>query len=165
MIDFDKAVDEMIDRAHHRKEMEIIREKAAEGKLIIIFGAGNCGHAVYRFLVEEGLAVEAFCDNRLAGGIDTDTNVRIIGVEEMEDDKDRYFILISLADRPVYQEVHAQLMELGFEDKQCLYMENYIERIPVDFLIGNREKYRKVFELLAGDISKEIYIERMNRVF
>ncbi len=165
MIDFDKAVDEMIDGAHHRKEMEIIREKAERGKLIIIFGAGNCGHAVYRVLAEEGLAVEAFCDNRLAGGIDTDTNVRIIGVKEMKDDKDRYFILISLADRPVYQEVYAQLMELGFEDKQCLYMENYIERVPVNFLTRNREKYREVFDLLADNISKEIYIERMKRVF
>lgn len=165
MLDFDKVTDEITDRAHHRQEIAIIKEQAAMGKNIILFGAGNCGHIVYRFLLEEGVRVEAFCDNKLAGSIDRDTNVRIIGVEEMKADPDNFFILITVADKPVYQKIYAQLIELGFDRKQCLFMENYIERIPIDFLVRNRKKYKEVFDSLADEISREIYMERIKRVF
>lgn len=165
MIDFDKTIDEIIDAAHHRREMEVIKEKAAEGKAIILFGAGNCGHIVYRFLEEEGVPVSAFCDNRLAGSVDKETNIRIISVEELSADLGSFFVLISVADETVHQSIYAQLMEMGFDGSQCLFMENYIERIPVDFLVRNRKKYKQVFDLLVDEISREVYMERIRRVF
>lgn len=165
MLDFEKIIDEIIDEAHNRQEMEIIKEQAAGGKAIILFGAGNCGHIVYRFLKKEEVPVVAFCDNKLAGSIDEETNIRIIGVEELIADPESFFIVITVADKPVYQKIYTQLMELGFDKSQCLFMENYIERIPVDFLVRNRKKYRAVFDLLADEMSREIYIERIKRVF
>lgn len=165
MADFEKTIDEIIEESHHRREMEIIKEQAAGGKSIILFGAGNCGHIVYRFLEKEGVAITAFCDNRSAGSIDEETNIRIIGVEELTADLKRFFIVITVADQSAYQKIYEQLMKLGFDRNQCLFMENYIERIPVDFLVKNREKYKKVFDLLADEKSREIYIERIKRVF
>lgn len=165
MIDFEKEIDGIIDETHHRREMEIIKEQAAGGKSIILFGAGNCGHIVYRFLEKEEVPVAAFCDNKLAGSLDEETNIRIIGVEELITDPQSFLIVITVADKPVYQKIYAQLMESGFDRSQCLFMENYIERIPVDFLIKNRKKYKEVFDLLADDLSREIYIERIKRVF
>ena len=165
MIDFEKTIDEIIEAAHHRREMEVIKEQAVSGKSIILFGAGNCGHIVYRFLEREGVPVAAFCDNKLAGSVDEETNVGIIGVEELAKKKKRFFVLITVADEPIYQKIYAQLMELGFDGSQCLYMEHYIERIPIDFLVRNRKRYRAVFDLLADEISREVYMERIKRVF
>lgn len=165
MLDFEKEIDGIIDEAHHRREMEIIKEQAAGGKSIILFGAGNCGHIVYRFLAKEEVPVAAFCDNKLAGSFDEETNIRIIGVEELTADPENFFIVITVADKPVYQKIYAQLMNSGFDGSQCLFMENYIERIPVDFLVKNRKKYKEVFDLLADEMSREIYIERIKRVF
>jgi len=165
VIDFEKAIDEIIDSAYHRQEMAIIKEQAAQGKSIILFGAGNCGHIVYHFLEKEEVAVAAFCDNRLAGSIDEETNIKIIGIENLAADPKRFFIVITVADLPVYQKIYDQLIESGFDRSQCLFMENYIERIPVDFLIKNRKKYKEVFDLLADEMSRETYIERIKRVF
>lgn len=165
MIDFEKTIDEIIEGARHRRKIEIIKEQAAVGKSIILFGAGNCGHIVYRFLEEEGVPVAAFCDNKLSGNTDAETNIQIIGAEDMKADPKEFFIVISVADEPVYQNIYTQLMELGVDKSQCLFMENYIERIPVDFLVRNREKYRAVFNLLADEMSRKIYIERIKRVF
>lgn len=165
MTEFEQVIDEIIEEAHHRREMEIIKEQAAGGKKIILFGAGNCGHIVYRFLTKEGVEITAFCDNRLAGSIDEETNIRIIGPEELTADTKRFFIVITVADKPVYQKIYEQLMESGFDGNQCLFMENYIERIPIEFLVKNREKYKEAFELLADEMSREIYIERIKRVF
>lgn len=83
MIDFERTMDEIIDEAHHRQEMKLIKEQVAGGKSIILFGAGNCGHIVYRFLKQEGIPVAAFCDNKLAGRVDDDTSLSIIGVEDL----------------------------------------------------------------------------------
>lgn len=165
MIDFERTMDEIIDEAHHRQEMKLIKEQVAGGKSIILFGAGNCGHIVYRFLKQEGIPVAAFCDNKLAGRVDDDTSLSIIGVEDLAAEPKRFFILISVADEPVYQKIHAQLMELGIDRSQCLFMENYIERIPVDFLIRNRKKYKEVFDSLADEISRKVYMHRIKRVF
>lgn len=164
-MDFDQAVEEIFESAHNMKEIRIIKEQISAGKEIVIFGAGNCGHAVWRFLSAQGIKIEAFCDNRLAGSIDEETSLPIIGVGEMETDRKRYFILISVADKPIYEIIYHQLMQVGFQDSQCLFMEDYVETIPIDFLIKYRHQYHRVFNMLDDEISRKVYIERIKRVY
>lgn len=163
-MDFDLAVAEILELAHNMKEIRMVKEQMSAGKKIVIFGAGNCGHAVWRSLSDEGIKVEAFCDNRLAGTTDAEASLPIIGVMQMADDKKKYFIPVSVADRPVYETIHHQLIQTGFQDSQCLFMKDYIEKIPAGFLTKYREQYHKVFDMLEDDFSRKVYIERIKRV-
>lgn len=164
-MDFDGAIEEILELAHNMKEIRVIKEQASAGKKIVIFGAGNCGHAVWRTLSDEGIKVEAFCDNRLAGTTDGEASLPIIGVMQMAADIEKYFILISVADGPVYEVIHNQLMQTGFRDSQCLFMKDYIEKLPAGFLTKYRYQYHKVFDMLEDEFSKKVYIERIKRVY
>ena len=101
-MDFDQEIEEILELACNMKEIKVIKEQVLDGKEIVIFGAGNCGHTVWRSLLDEGIKVKAFCDNRLAGTTDRETSLPIISVMQMAEDLKQYFIPVSVADRPVY---------------------------------------------------------------
>lgn len=164
MIDFDKEIEGIIAASDNLKEIKIIRDRITAGKEIVIFGAGNCGHAVYDFLTDKNIKVSAFCDNILTG-VDHETSLPIINVTRMNMDRDKYFVLISVADEPVYKAIDNQLKSMGFEDNQCLCMMNYIEIVPISFLLEHRQYYQMVFDMLEDEFSKKTYIERIKRVY
>jgi len=164
LIDFDKEIEDIIDASDNLKEIKIIRDKIAEGKEIVIFGAGNCGHAVYDFLTDKNIKVSAFCDNILTG-IDNKTSLPIINVIQMNMHRNKYFVLISVADNPVFKVIDNQLKSMGFGDNQCLCMMNYIEIVSISFLLENRQYYQMVFDMLEDEYSKKTYIERIKRVY
>ncbi len=83
MIDFDPEIEEIWELAYNIEEIRVINKQVSEGKEIVIFGTGNCGHSVWRSLADEGIKVKAFCDNQLAGIMDRETSLPIIGVMQM----------------------------------------------------------------------------------
>ncbi len=164
MIDFEKEIADIITMADNGKEIRKIKEKIAEGKEIIIFGAGNCGHAVYDFLTDRRITVSAFCDNMLTG-IDKKASLPIINANQLHEGRDKYFVLISVADEPVFNEIDNQIKELGFTVDQYLGMKDYWEIVPTGFLTENRHYYKEVFDLLEDEFSRKTYIERIKRVY
>lgn len=164
-MDFDREIQEILEFAHNMKEIRAIKEQVLAGKKIVIFGAGNCGHEVWRSLLDEGIEVKAFCDNRRAGTIDRETSLPIIDAIQMANDIKNYFILISVADKLVYELIYHQLIQMGFQSSQCLFMKDYIEKIPASFLIKYKYQYHKVFHMLEDELSRKVYIERIKRVY
>ncbi len=157
---FKKAKEEILEQ----KDIKILSEKLAD-KNVIIWGAGNCGHHVYEVLHEQNIRIQFFGDNALAGDMDSCTGLPIVGMERVAADRENTYVLLSVAEREPYQEIFGQLLEAGFREEQIECMTGYIERLPVSFFRDNVEKYRKVYEMLADDFSKEVYIERMKRVY
>lgn len=157
---FQKAAEEIIEQ----KDIQMLSQKIADKK-VIIWGAGNCGHHVYEVLCEQKIAIACFGDNALSGKTDFRTGLPVIDMEGAAADKENTYILLSVVEREPYQKIYGQLLEAGFQDEQIMCMSSYIERIPVSFFRDNVENYRKVYEMLADDFSREVYIERMKRVY
>ncbi len=157
---FQKAVEEIMEQ----KDIRMLSQKLA-GKKVIIWGAGNCGHHVYEALCEQKATVSFFGDNALAGKTDAQTGLLVIGMDEAATDRENTYVLLSVVEREPYQKIYGQLLEAGFQDDQIVCMSSYIERLPVSFFSNNVENYRKVYETLADDFSREVYIERMKRVY
>lgn len=44
-------------------------------------------------------------------------------------------------------------------------MMNYIEIVPISFLLEHRQYYQMVFDMLEDEFSKKTYIERIKRVY
>lgn len=162
MEQFQKTALEILEQ----KDIKIFADElAGEHKKIVIWGAGNCGHLVNSILSEQNVRISFFADNFHAGETDSSTGIRIIGIDDVVRDKQNLLVLVSVADRQIYDAVYMQLREAGLTDGQLYDMKGFIERLPVSFFIQNRDKYHQVYNLLADNFSKKVYLERIKRVY
>jgi len=141
--------------------MREIAQQYKAGQLIVIFGAGNCGYRVYEYLHSFQIECVCFCDNRLKGTTDQKTGKKIVGTEDLAQDRGKYLILVSVADRPVYDEIYIQLQKEGFPAGQIYCMCSYIERLSLEYFLTNQEQYRKAYDSMEDDFSKAVFIGKL----
>lgn len=136
-----------------------------EGKRLVLFGAGDCGHVVYRMLHNVGIQIECFCDNKTGGRIDKETGLQIVWPVDLNGKMDQLSILICAVEEEAYQSIYKQLLFQGFDKTQLHIMREYYDRLSPAYLETNLEKYKNVYCHLEDDFSKQVYLARMKKIF
>lgn len=78
-------------------------------KKICLFGAGNIGKAVYRWLDKNNIPIDSFCDNdKEKWGKEIIGGVRCIGFEELRSNKDNFTVLVCAT---AAEEIYGQLVK------------------------------------------------------
>lgn len=151
-----------------RKQADKIRDrlfdKIKEGNPVI-FGAGDCGHRIYDLLHGYGIQVLCFCDNGMGGGTDEVTGLKIIRPEELHDTVIRPEILVCVGDEKAYQSISRQLFSLGFDEAQIHIMNEFFYWQTREYFDANIEAYRKAYQFMEDEFSRQVYLERMKKVF
>lgn len=162
MKQFDKAAGEIVKQGYLKQFADKINKKDMK---IVIWGVGDCGHRVYDVLTEQNIAIDYFADSYYGGSEDSRTGIQMIDIDTIFQQKEKYNILVSIVSDDAYYAVYSRLIRGGIHESQIWNMGSFIERLTVDFFIKNRDKYRAVYNLLGDDISKQVYLERMKRVY
>ncbi len=145
-----------------------------ENKKAAIFGAGYCGHYVYEMFKSQDILISFFIDNKLGGGRednnvkDKQTQINIVTLDYLLENKSDYWIIISVIDEKLYEQIRKQLLDNGFEKSQIFDMKSFSEifkRFPITHIKKYEDKYREVYNLLEDDFSKKVYLEVMKNQF
>lgn len=159
---FDCAIQEIYQQSDIKKfKEEIIKAN----KKIAIFGAGDCGHHVYDVLILQNLTISFFIDNKRSGTKDNRTDIDIVSLDDLLENKTQYWILLSVVEKEPYEQIERQLLDRGFEETQIFNMSAFIDRLPVIYMKQHEDEYRKVYNILEDDFSKQVYLERMKKVY
>lgn len=137
----------------------------AAGDNVVIFGAGNCGHRIYHILQGYGVTVRCFCDNRTAGNTDETTGLSVISPKELYDTVENPTILVCVADKNVCKMICGQLTSLGFDGAQLHEMNAYFWWLTREYFDSNIQKYRKAYQLMDDEFSKQVYLGKLQKVF
>lgn len=162
MEQFDKAAREIVEQEDLKQFADIINKNNMK---IVIWGVGDCGHNVYDVLTEQNIKIDFFADSYYGGNADSQTGIQMVDIDTIFQQKEKYNILISIVDDDAYQAVYRRLIGGGIHEDQIWNMGRFIERLTVDFFIKNRDKYRAVYNMLGDAVSKQVYLERMKRVY
>lgn len=159
---FNYVVDEIRTQAEQIK-FRFLGE--TEGGKPVIFGAGDCGHKIYALLRSCSIQVLCFCDNGQGGNVDEATGLKIIKPEELRDMADSIVILVCVENKDAHQSICRQLASLGFDKAQIHLMNEYFYWQTWEYLEGNIENYKKAYQLLEDEFSRQVYLEKMKKVF
>lgn len=162
MQSIDNVIKEII--LNYNNDIKQVLKKSRQ-KQIVIFGAGQLGHKVYRILGQQGINVKCFCDNKTGGQSDVQTGIRIARIEELKTERNNIFLLIAVFDDRAYNTVYRQLLECGFEEEQLMNAKSFTEKLPISYLEQNKEKYKRAYSLLDDEDSKEIYLTMMRKAY
>lgn len=105
-----------------------------ENKEVVIFGAGTYGHQIYDILKCQGIDTALFCDNKKYGCMDEQTGVKIVNVDALKNETEKYVVLLCIVDGKVYASIQEQLKEAGFSPGQLCGMREYIGSLTVENL-------------------------------
>lgn len=152
-----------IETIRKQQDLEKFRTAADQGKELVLFGAGECGHDVYRILRDVGIQVTLFCDNHLAGNMDEETGIEIAGPGSLQEDMEKYVILICVV--VTCQDIYEQLILLGFAPAQIFIMKDYFQRPPIGYLEKHLSKYEAVYSALEDDYSKKVFLAKMRKTY
>lgn len=159
---FNQMADEVRSQADLEKFRTITDQ---QGKQIVLFGAGDCGHVIYNMLHNARIEVLCFCDNKAGGHTDEATGLKIVSPEYLKDKITELAVLVCAVEEEAYQAIFSQLTLLGFGKTQIYIMREYYDRLSVEYLEENLQKYREAYRLLEDDFSRQVYLARMKKVF
>ncbi len=159
---FEKMVKEVFD--NYDNETNMILEQTKD-KQIVIFGAGELGHKVYHILKSREISVKCFCDNKVSGRTDSRTGLKVVSLNELKEEIGKLFILIAVYDMEGYFAVRQQLLDFGFENNDLKNSRMMSERLPIAYLEENLENYRRAYSLLEDDFSKDVYLNKIKKVY
>ncbi|MEI6826577.1 MAG: FkbM family methyltransferase [Desulfuromonadales bacterium] len=137
---------------------------------VVLFGAGSAGVYLRNALEIHFVAIAAFCDNNpeIVGTIVADFPV--ISVEELLIRHRDSLIVISTSQKNALH-IHAQLLGVGFPadrilippTEPLLYYTNIVNQYswPVADLYMYEPQLQDVYDLLADQKSKEIFVQRI----
>lgn len=154
---------EMIRKQVDLEEFREMVEK--QGKELVIFGAGDCGHLVYEMLHRVGIRVSSFCDNRGRGQTDEATGLKVAGPEYLDGEAGGKFVLVCVVEDVDQQAIYGQLLEKGLDRGQIRIMREYYDRLSVEWLETHLESYESAYRLLEDDFSRRVYLARMRKMF
>lgn len=155
-----------VEMIRNQVDLEAFREMVeSQGKQLIIFGAGDCGHKVYDMLHRVGIEVFCFCDNRRKADKDMATGVRIVEAESLDSTDENIVVLVSVVEDEDRDSICGQLRAKGFGGEQILVMREYYDRLTVEWLEYNLENYKNAYRLLEDDFSRKVYLARMRKMF
>ncbi|MCI8801092.1 MAG: FkbM family methyltransferase [Lachnospiraceae bacterium] len=155
-----------VEMIRNQVDLETFREMVnSQGKQLIIFGAGDCGHKVYDMLHRVGIEVSCFCDNLGQADKDMITGIRVVKPEFLDNTDENIVVLVSVVEDEDRDSICRQLRAQGFAGKQILVMREYYDRLTVEWLESHLEEYKKAYQLLADDFSRRVYLARMRKMF
>lgn len=140
----------------------VIRELQKNGMKIVIFGTGYCLTLIMDLLIENDVAVECLCDNNSEKW---GTNLYDYYIISPEDLLKRYDDDTSLVIATTYfDEITTQLENMGFKGNiyhlpKEAYSKNSV--CGKQYLIRYLDKYKKVYEILADNISKKVFVNAL----
>lgn len=163
MRNFDTTAEEIM---RHAVEIKDAMLTEIQGECApVIFGAGNCGHKIYDLFQEYHIEVRAFCDNRLAGNIDQVTGLKIVSPEELRDAFAGSSILLCVDSEEDCHDITRQLQQLGVDISRLRRMHRYFYWKTEQYFAANRERYRKVYGLLEDELSRQVYLKKLEKTF
>ncbi len=155
-----------VENIKEQDDLELFREIVSkQGKKLVLFGAGDCGHVVYGILHHVNIPVHCFCDNVLGGQVDGQTGLAIVKPEYLKDRSDELTILVCAVEEEVYSAICQQAVALGFDRAQIHIMREYYSRPSVSYLENNIQKYRNAYRLLEDEFSRKVFLARMKKVY
>lgn len=163
MKEFDRTAEEIMKQGVKIRDA-MLYEIQGRG-MPVIFGAGNCGHRVYDLLSESGAGVQAFCDNRMAGHTDEASGLKIVSPEELRDMGSDFPILLCVDNEEVCRGIDRQLQQLGIDSARVRRMHRYFYWKTEKYFAVNREGFRKAYGLLEDELSKKVYLKKLEKVF
>lgn len=152
-----------IETIRKQQDLEKFRNAAGKGKEIVLFGAGECGHDVYRILRDAGIQISLFCDNHLAGHTDEETGIEIVGPGYLQNDMEKYVLLICVV--VTCQDIYEQFMLLGFATDQIFIMKDYFQRPPLGYMEKHLSEYKDVYGVLEDEYSKKVFLAKMRKTY
>lgn len=155
-----------VEMIRNQIDLETFREMVdSQGKQLIIFGVGDCGHKVYNMLYRVGIEVSCFCDNLGQADKDMSTGIRVVKPEFLDNTDENIVVLVSVVEDEDRDSICRQLQGQGFAGKQILVMREYYDRLTVEWLESHLEEYKKAYQLLEDDFSRRVYLARMRKMF
>lgn len=159
---FDCVAEEIRKKADEIKDR--LFDSIGEGSPVI-FGAGDCGHRIYDLLHSYGVPVLCFCDNGMGGSTDEATGLKIVKPEELHDIMTCSEILVCVGEEKAYQSIRQQLLSLGFDEAQIHIMNAFFYWQTREYFDANITAYREAYQLMEDEFSRQVYLERMKKVF
>ncbi len=151
-------------RGQADKIKDRLLDKVKKGKPVI-FGAGDCGHKIYDLLCGCGIQVSCFCDNGMGDSTDETTGLKIIKPEKLYDTIIHPEILVCVGEEKAYQSICQQLLSLGFDEAQIHIMNEFFYWQTREYFEENFEAYREAYQLMEDGFSRQVYLEKMRKVF
>lgn len=162
MREFNQMIKCIRNQADLEKFRNIVNE---QGKKLVLFGAGDCGHAVYSILHYVNIGIYCFCDNVLGGQKDVKTGLDIVLPGYLKDKSNELTILVCVMEEDAYRAIYEQAILLGVDRNQIYIMRDYYDRLSVEYLEHNLQKYSNAYQLLEDGFSKEVFLARMKKVY
>lgn len=162
MREFNQMIKCIRNQADLEKFRNIVNE---QGKKLVLFGAGDCGHAVYNILHYVNIGIYCFCDNVLGGQKDVKTGFDIVLPSYLKDKGSELAILVCVMEEDAYRAIYEQAILLGVDRNQIYIMRDYYDRLSVEYLEHNLQKYSVAYQLLEDEFSKEVFLARMKKVY
>ncbi len=162
MREFNQTVDEIRSQADLKKFTDIIEK---QGRKLVLFGAGDCGHVIYNMLQNVGIDVYCFCDNALGDRTDEATGLQIVFPNFLKDKRDQIAVLVCVVEEYAYQAIRNQVISLGIDKTNIYIMRDYYDRLSVAYLEENMHKYIDAYQLLTDDFSRKVFLARMKKVY
>lgn len=96
---------------------DFIADAKVSPKKIIIFGAGEFGNYVYSRLIEQGIDILGFCDNKKAGQVKF--GKKIYSVDELKENKNAY-VVVSVMNAHQKMSIKEQLLNCGIDKNRLV---------------------------------------------
>lgn len=96
---------------------DFIADAKVSPKKIMIFGAGEFGNYVYSRLIEHGIDILGFCDNKKAGQVKF--GMKIYSVEELKENNDAY-VVVAVMNSHQKMCIKEQLLKSGIDKNRLV---------------------------------------------
>lgn len=130
---------------------------------IIIYGAGAVGHAVYNILRKHDIDPQYFCSGLASGYIDYLTGKKVIHKDELQVFHNG-IVILSIGDTASQAEkgqIKEELAAKGYREEQIIHHYALEEKISPTFFLDHEQEIRRVYDLLAEEESREIYVQKL----
>lgn len=158
--------DQVAEKIREQNDLEMFREIVeGQGRKIVLFGAGDCGHVVYHMLRSVNIDVCCFCDNKAGRCADKETGLVIESPEYLMDRAAELAVLICVMEEDSYNAIYGQVLSYGFNKAQIYLMRDYYDRLSPAYLEEHIQKYREAYQILDDEFSKKVFLARMRKVY
>lgn len=129
-------------------------------KELVLYGAGELGASIAKWLLRNDISITCFCDRSL-NGRQPDTGVPIISpINLIKAYPTARVIICSIAHR---KSIHSDLLELGFHEEQIIFCEELgLREMSLDDFSFYKDGYQWAYDFFKDDISKQIILNRMH---
>lgn len=146
------------------KKEELVWNSISMDIPVIFWGCGNNSYIVKKLLLAKGIIPTAYCDNnpKMTGTIID--GVEVLSYEQVRERYKRYYMILTVAVNNALP-ILEQLKQAG-EKNPIFHMEKPFkvddEMLEYDYLESKWEEFKEVYEMLADEQSKKLFVENVN---